>query len=454
MSLPTDDSLTDLAALVASHTGFDEHVVSQTELLRVVRRMMREQQIDDGDAFVARLLRTPDAFEAFLEELIVPETWFFRDRQPFECLRAFVQDYRRGNRTDARLRILSIPCSSGEEPFSIAMTLLHAGLAPAQFQIDAGDISRQLLAQARTAEYGRRSFRGDEAPFAELVDQYLERREGERRVATGDLRRCVRFLDANLISPQLLAGEPPYHIIFCRNVLIYLHAEARRTALRNLDRLLMPHGLLYVGHVESRLVAEAGFSAYGSSFPSAFTSPTEQSTPPPPHSPSRPEGAPNRNDVQKQMGLRTSRQAAQHRPRPAPKRTARPALQRRDAAEDRSAAGRTADAAAPAAAPGAQIASARRAADAGDMDEARRLCTELLAADPTHADALFLMALVAQSRGERQDAEQLFRRVLYLKPRHEAALVQMMLLAQQRGDEISAATFRRRMEHASDQESD
>ncbi len=100
----------------------------------------------------------------------MPETWFFRDRGAFDAVAAEAQG------GAAPLRYLCVPCATGEEPLSLAMTLLDAGVAPERFHIDAFDISERLVAHAERGVYGRNSFRGNDAAFRSRYFQ--ETREG------------------------------------------------------------------------------------------------------------------------------------------------------------------------------------------------------------------------------------------------------------------------------------
>jgi chemotaxis protein methyltransferase WspC len=98
------------------------------------------------------------------------------------------------------------------------------------------------------------------------------------------------------------------------------------------------------------------------------------------------------------------------------------------------------------------LARARAAADAGRLDEAVRVCDEILAADPANAEALYLIGLVWVSRGQSLQAEGVFQKTLYLDPRHQGAMVHLMLLAQRRGDEQAAARLRQRAQRTEDEE--
>src|SRR5882757_9223554 len=116
------------------------------------------------------------AVQALIETVVVPETWFFRDREAFaalarmafeEWLRTRAEHMQHMQDTQDMMRLLSLPCSTGEEPYSMAMALLDAGFPANRSHIDAVDISARALAHARRAVYGRNSFRGDRLDFRE-----------------------------------------------------------------------------------------------------------------------------------------------------------------------------------------------------------------------------------------------------------------------------------------------
>jgi chemotaxis protein methyltransferase WspC len=438
MRLPSDRNLVKLEAAVRRRVGFDPKSIGDQSLLRAVSHRMTELQVTDGNDYVTGLLKEDSEFDSLVEELLVPETWFFRDRQPFRCVQHYVAECWRPTRLGDRLRILSIPCSTGEEPYSIAMTLLDAGLLSSQFHIDGVDLSRRSLRQAEEAVFRKSSFRGDEAAFPGVCDGFLERRD-DRYVASGELRGAVRFAQANLVSPSLLENQPSYHMVFCRNVLIYLDEDARRTALTNLHRLLLPEGLLYVGHVEARVAAEGPFGRFGDRFPFAF-SPTIGTPGPATTRRARAVVSPVRlPGVGGTLGVTarkpslssgvTSRTAGRT-PRLAKAKQVERAATVPDVATT--------------------LAAARLAANAGRLDEACKLCDEILQREPTCVNAVYLLGIVSEARGDKGEAERFYQKALYLDPRHRESLVHMMLAAQERGDDNSAANFRRRLDQIQD----
>jgi chemotaxis protein methyltransferase WspC len=182
---------------------------------------------------------SPEEREKIAEAVVVPETWFFRDHGPF----AYLQDYlRKGGQPKTRpekIRILSAPCSTGEEPYSIVMTLLDAGLTPEEFVVDAVDLSENALQIARKGCYGKGSFRGVTA--AAMESGYFHQEGNEVRISAAVVA-AVRFYRDNLLRPVSMMQMSGYDVIFCRNLLIYLHAKTKETAFFHLDRLLHPGG--------------------------------------------------------------------------------------------------------------------------------------------------------------------------------------------------------------------
>ena len=164
---------------------------------------------------------------------------------------------------------MSIACSTGEEVYSLAIALREAGLEPPQYSILGIDLSRKALAAACAGRYAARSFRESDESLAAWRDRWCER-VGDAWQVCDALRAGVEFRRANLSQPDFLVGEPAFHVIFCRNVLIYFHAKARRTAVDHVRRLLRPDGLIWSAAAEASIFAASGFRGLGGECPFAF----------------------------------------------------------------------------------------------------------------------------------------------------------------------------------------
>lgn len=195
--------------------------------------------------------------EAFVNALTTNLTAFFREPHHFELLAARAQA--RAKSHGAPLRVWSNACSTGEEPWSIAMVLREAGCPG---DILATDIDTEVLQTAQTGVY--RLERTESLPAERLKRHFL------RGTGTNDglvsvrpeLRPLVRFAQLNLQSPAWPAQER-FDVIFCRNVVIYFDREFQKQLLSRMAGLLVPGGMLVVGHSESFPAAHPGFRSCG-----------------------------------------------------------------------------------------------------------------------------------------------------------------------------------------------
>jgi chemotaxis protein methyltransferase WspC len=394
--------------------GLNTAAIGRAGIERIVCAGVKRSGVADAAAYLELLSTSPEEFERCLEELVVPETWFFRDREPFILLKQHLCGQWFPSHPDGTVRILSAPCSSGEEPYSIAMTLLTAGIVPRQFHLDAADISRRALEAARRAVYGKGAFR---QPLTDSQEAFFSGTARVRRLDEAVVR-IVHFFRENLIDPRFLTGYEPYHIIFCRNVLIYLTEEARRQVVANIYRLLAPDGILFTGHAEVGILLQHGFAAIRHERAFACRRTMES---PFPHV--KPETVPERPAVMSA---------------PSPARRPLPAAAVREEV-----------AAAPEpqfAAVGTLHAEALSLADRGQFDEAAALCRRYLQEQPPHADVYFLLGLIHEAARRSGEAEECYLKALYLGPDHYETLIHLSLLYRQQGDGRKAALYRQRAE--------
>jgi chemotaxis protein methyltransferase CheR len=199
----------------------------------------------EGDASGDELLR-------FLEVISTHFTSFFREPDHFELLASEVEALLgRGQR---RVRLWSAACSTGEEPYTMAMTALGvAGAEAADLKILATDIAADTLAQAAAGRYGPE--RVEPVPPA-LRARWFDRR-GDPKDPGGEvyevkqaLRSLVSFGRLNLAQPPF-PMKGPFDVVFCRNVLIYFDQPVRQRLLSGIEGLLAPGGLLCIGHTET-----------------------------------------------------------------------------------------------------------------------------------------------------------------------------------------------------------
>ena len=173
------------------------------------------------------------------------ETYFFRERAQLDVLAGEVVEEARKS---GKLRVWSSACSTGEEPFSIAITLLeNRRLSPGQIEIKASDLSPRALEKSETAFYRELSFR---ATPPELIQKYFKPFQGGFLISS-DVKRMVEFFRINLLDERAVAQQGPFDAIFCRNVLIYFDKPTQKRVVEAFAKALRPGGFLFLGHAES-----------------------------------------------------------------------------------------------------------------------------------------------------------------------------------------------------------
>ncbi len=242
------------APLLKSRIGLDASSVGSAVIERAVRQRMSGLALHDEDEYWMRLNGSPGEVQALIEAVVVPETWFFRYPESFTTLARLAFERLPSLGGGRALRILSLPCSTGEEPYSIVMALLDAGLSEYLFEVDALDVSARVIERASLGVYGRNSFRGDELGFRDR--HFSEVAEGYQLAE--QVRRKVRFRCGNLLDPGLLAGEAPYDFVFCRNLLIYFDRPTQSEVVEVLKRLLRSDGAMFIGPAEASLLSQHG----------------------------------------------------------------------------------------------------------------------------------------------------------------------------------------------------
>lgn len=396
------------ARLLKERIGLDAESVGDPVIERAVRQRCNKVSGGNVEHYWMQLQGSADEVQALIEAVIVPETWFFRYPESFDAL-ADLASRRMLELAGTRpLRILSLPCSTGEEPYSIVMALLDAGLAPTAFQVDALDVSRAVLERAAEGRYGRNSFRGANLGFR---DRYFGADGNDYQLAEA-VRRKVQFRSGNLLAPGLLAGEAPYDYVFCRNLLIYFDRPTQEQVVDVLRRLARADGVLFIGPAEASLMSRVGLRPLG--VPQSFAFPLQVAEPAPPAAP-------------------LHWVAPAPIPRPAPPKPAplRPRLVAR--AEE------------PVVAPsGDALAEIARLANSGLATEARQRCEALLADKGPNAEAFYWLGLLADAQGHGSEAQGFYRKALYLQPDHQESLQHLAALLAAQGDAAGARRLQER----------
>ena len=392
---------------------------------------MKELGLEEMGDYERRVRQSDSELQSLIEEVVVSESWFFRDTRPYECFRKYVQARWVDDPWRPTLRVLSLACASGEEPYSIAMMLRDLGLPVRRFQIDAVDISARQLAIARRGVYSSNAFRGSDLSFR--VRYFCEHPQGYE--LDSSIRSTVRFLQASVLDPDLLEGSASYDVIFCRNLFIYLKVPARVRLLAVIERLLAAEGLLFIGHadrldisgVEPRFIMadEPGSFVYRRRHQSAsaVSLPLRQLNPP------RPVSALGAPGIMSSGNLVVPALAANvdtvERDRPTQTVVSSPSANERSLLDQ-----------------------AANLANQGRFNEAITACERHLRLKGFSPAAYYLMGMISQAAGNRARAEECFHKTVYLDPQHDEALLALALLAERRGDHHAAGNFRRRAERS------
>jgi chemotaxis protein methyltransferase WspC len=384
--------------------------------------------------------------EAELRELVelvvVPESWLFRDPQAF----AVAADYigRRLAEGAKLVRILSVPCAGGEEPYSMAMALCDAGVKPQSFMIDAVDISAACIARAQAGVFGRNAFRGRELSFRE---RYFTAIGNDEYRINEALRARIRFSQGSILEGPLGTAQQ-YDVVFCRNLLIYFDDPTTAAAIDRLSAHLADEGVLLAGYAEVPSFVRNGFSALPHR--QAFALRKDIKLPGVPARaalPGLPPGAPaSSHAAATPRARKPPAVGAGARAGAAPPAGTGPVSGQPPAG--RLAAGAAATPGLVAAGDETLLAHARRLADAGKLVEADCACRELLALQPQSAEAYFILGLLAEAASRPADAQAQLKRCLYLQPDHYEALCHLALLQEQGGDRSAAATLKARAARA------
>lgn len=421
-------SLAAVEQLLKQTMGLNAASIGSSAINRAVQQRLRELGTASTDEYLLRLHGSAAELATLIDLVVVPETWFFRDRHPFDALARCAREFLVSPRRSGPLRILSVPCSTGEEPYTIVMTLLDAGISATDFQIDAVDISAPNLERARAGLYREHSFRGGELGFR---DRYFLKSE-HGYLLKPELRAQVRFHHANLLAADFFADAAPYDVVFCRNLLIYFDRETQARALTVLERLLAPHGLLFLGHAEAGVMAGRAFVALDHPRSFAFVRGSRKDS--------------GQLPAERVFKLPPRRRLPASSAVPAPRSPAPKPF-----ADSKA----TATQPAPSALESAgELETATRLANEGHLVEAARLCETHLEQRGPDAQAFYLLGLMRQAVGEPDEAEALLRKAIYLDPQHYEALTHLAVLLEQRGDLANAALMQQRASRSFERQQD
>ncbi len=405
-----------IETLLKEKTGLHSASIGSESIKTNIKRRMEICSIFEVSDYYALLNQSQDELQLLINETMVPETWFFRDDIPFNFLKSFINNQWLPTRGKKRLRILNIPCATGEEPYSVAMILLECGMKAQQFSIDAVDINTWVLDYAEKGSYSQHSFRGN------VIDQYqhyFTKKQGRYQL-NDTVKKAVSFNYGNVLDDGFIMKSGVYDIVFCRNLLIYFDDETKKKVVRHLCQLLIDKGVLFVGYADVSALTNQLFTPV--SYPRAFafykqepiklksvTSAIQQY-------PSRRLCKNSFESLRKDEVLQTKKTDDTH------------------VFDDKEVMERI-----------------QKLADQGELHEAKTLCQKFLEKNSVSISAHYLMGVILDVQGEWDKAHDLFCKTLYLNPKHYEALTYLAIYAERRGDSTAAKVYRSRAARIAEQ---
>jgi chemotaxis protein methyltransferase WspC len=414
--------------LLCRKIGIDANIIGSKKIAKAVETRCSICGVNKLEDYLHILQTSTLEFDELVELIVVPETWFFRDIQPYDAVRNYVYSQGLHESHTSKLRLLSVPCSTGEEPYSLSMTLLNLGLHPHQFHIDAIDISKKALAKAMTGIYGRNSFRSNNLEFQ---NRYFKLIDKEYAISD-QVKATVNFSQGNLLDSQFLLDRKSYDIIFCRNVLIYFDPLSRRKTLKTLINSLKTEGLILVAASETGELANLGVEIIrldGVSVGRKRLSNTQ-----------------NIFVDSSSINYHQSREQKIH-PTKITTQISRqvvpinPEINHQQNVEiphlldSQIITKQTND---------GKLETIRSLADSGDLNAAIELCERYVQADSTNPEAYVLLGEIYQARKQELQAEECYQKAIYLDPKNSDALLHLTLIKERRGDIVKANILRQR----------
>lgn len=257
-----DDVFRLLRDLISDYCGLYFDDSSKYIIERRLNRRLKLHMFDDFRDYYRFLLydrRKDEEMAAIVDVLTVNETYFFREMNQ---LKAFSEEICEEmfslKRNTRKLRIWSAGCSSGEEPYTLAMLILERNDLFDNFEVEilGSDINRRVLQTARKGLYRKNSFRTTDEYY---LNKYFEKEDGGFRIRD-DVKRLVNFNYLNLLDPVKVRLIGMMDIIFCRNVLIYFHQDSKKKLVYNFFQRLCDGGYLLLGHAESLINISTSFT--------------------------------------------------------------------------------------------------------------------------------------------------------------------------------------------------
>lgn len=404
--------------------GWQFQSLTDRMLCSALEQITIEQQVS-ADYILEQISSNPVIREKLLDKLVIPETCFFRYPESFNYLKTIAKEWLKNAKSN-KFRIASIPCATGEEPYSVAMSLLSAGMSNNQFQIDALDISLPLIQKAKQGIYSSKNL----ARYAQASDStYFDHHPLGIQIKPF-VQQHVNFIHGNITDMPSELFKQQYDVVFCRNLLIYLSTQHRLDLFQQITRMLNPKGVLFVGPVEVNFFKQQGLHSVNRAKVYALTQAIDKVTDRPsnklanktPITIKPASKLTNTLNVKSYLTPKTSALCLSEMADKIVEPTFNNSAEKSNEPLD----------------------VVRNLADKGDFEQALQLITPLLAKSGgvdvylTHGEILLALKRL-------QEATHTFKKVLYLQSKNKQALHYLALLSQRLGEEDNATKYIQRL---------
>ncbi len=251
----TDTDFDRFRRLIYDESGIHFGPNNRSVLEGRIRDRLRRTAAGSVDSYYRRLLKEPQELKEFLDSVTTNLTRFFRNTAHFEAFEYFVIPElveKKRHKRENRVRVWSAGCSTGEEPYSIAMVLKEVLPPDLTFSVIASDISLKSLMIGKAGFYGATKVKGIPERF---LEKYFDEKDGGYQVVP-EITESVTFDYHNLINDS---GLRDLDVVFCRNVIIYFDEAAQKAAVQRLYQTMNPYSYLFIGHSESLFGMNTGF---------------------------------------------------------------------------------------------------------------------------------------------------------------------------------------------------
>ena len=240
------DDYIDFINLVKKKSGIDLYLYKESQMKRRLKSLYEKKGFQSFVDFFKGMEKDKELYYEFLDRMTINVSEFFRNPNRWDVFEKNILPPLLKN--NSKLKIWSAACSTGEEPYTLAMILLKY-LKPSQFQIIATDLDENVLSKAKIGVYNEKAIK--DVP-KDLLAKYFKQ-EGSIYQVSDEIKKQIQFKKHNLL---LDAYEKSVDVIVCRNVLIYFTEEAKVDIYTNFSNSLNQNGILFVGSTEQIFHAE------------------------------------------------------------------------------------------------------------------------------------------------------------------------------------------------------